>query len=132
MLRISALLTVLLSLGVAVTALAASPSSNVSPSTSVSPSVSVSPSTILADPSSYDGKPVSVTGKVASFEAQKMGSYTVTSFQLCDTKCILVIDQTGSSQYNNGDQATASGTFHTTMKGPRLTFDNVVIVTKAK
>jgi len=87
---------------------------------------------ILADTSSYDGKPVTVTGKVANFESKKMGSYTVNSFQLCDTQCILVIDQTGAAEYSDGDQATAAGIFHATMKGPRLTFNNVVIITKSK
>lgn len=92
----------------------------------------ISPSTILADPSSYEGKPVTVAGKVASFESQKMGSATVTAFQLCDAKCVQVIDQTGASQYADGDQATASGTFHATMKGPRLTFNNVILITRTK
>jgi hypothetical protein len=94
--------------------------------------VAISPSTILADPSSYEGKPVSVLGKVASFQSQKMGSATVTSFQLCDTACVQVIDQTGASQYADGDQATASGTFHATIKGPRLTFNNVILITRTK
>jgi hypothetical protein len=51
----------------------------------------------------------------------------VAGFQLCDTKCIVVIDKTNHSQ-SNGAAATVTGTFHVTFKGPRKTFTNAVVV----
>jgi hypothetical protein len=51
----------------------------------------------------------------------------VAGFQLCDAKCVVVIDKTNQAR-SNGSSATVSGTFHTTFKGPRKTFSNAVVV----
>jgi hypothetical protein len=88
----------------------------------------LAPSTILASPSTYEGKTVTVAGKVANFQTSKTMMGTVTAFQLCDSKCVLVIDETNASKHANGDQATATGTFQSTFKGPRRTFNNVVVI----
>lgn len=87
----------------------------------------LAPSTIVANPSTYDGKTVTVTGNVANFQTARTARGTVSFFQLCDGQCVVVIDATKPA-YKNGDHQTASGTFHTTFKGPRRTFSNVVLV----
>jgi hypothetical protein len=88
----------------------------------------LAPSAILANPSTYDGKMVTVKGTVAHFQTNKTPMGTVAAFQLCDSKCVLVIDQTNGSKYSDGAEATASGTFQTTFKGPRRSFNNVVLI----
>src|SRR5579871_6901685 len=89
----------------------------------------IAPSAILANPSSYDGKTVTVTGKVAHFQTSSTPMGTVAGFQLCDSKCIVVIDKTNQSR-SDGATATITGTFHSTFKGPRKTFTNAVVVGK--
>jgi hypothetical protein len=87
----------------------------------------VSPSAIVANPSSYDGKTVTVTGKISSFQTSSTPMGQVAGFQLCDSKCVVVIDKTNQSR-SNGATATITGTFHATFKGPRKTFTNAVVI----
>ncbi|HZY97480.1 MAG TPA: hypothetical protein VFE35_10280 [Candidatus Cybelea sp.] len=89
----------------------------------------LSPSAIAANASSYDGKTVTVTGTVKSFQTSSTMMGTVAGFQLCDTKCIVVIDQKNQAR-SNGASATVTGTFHVTFKGPRKTFNNAVVIGK--
>jgi hypothetical protein len=89
----------------------------------------LSPSALVAGASSYDGKTVTVTGKVSSFQTSSTMMGTVAGFQLCDSKCIVVIDKTNQAR-SNGTSATVTGTFHTTFKGPRKTFNNAVVIGK--
>src|SRR5450755_3120434 len=76
------------------------------------------PSAIVADPSAYEGKSVSVAGTVAKYQSNKTLLGTVAAFQLCDTKCIVVIDETNTA-HKDGDTTTVSGTFQTSFKGPK-------------
>jgi hypothetical protein len=99
---------------------------------SVFPAVAVAagalaPSAIVASPSTYDGKSVTVTGTVSHFQVANTAMGKVAGFELCDSKCVTVIDKTDTSR-SNGATATVSGTFHTTFKGPRKTFTNAVVV----
>jgi len=87
----------------------------------------LAPSAILANPSSYDGKTVTVTGTVAHFQTSSTPMGTVAGFQLCDSKCVVFIDKTNAS-HSNGASATVTGTFHVTFKGPRKTFNNAIVV----
>jgi glycine/serine hydroxymethyltransferase len=87
----------------------------------------LSPSAIVAGASSYDGKTVTVTGKVTNFQTSSTMMGTVAGFQLCDSKCVVVIDETNHAR-SNGSSATVTGTFHTTFKGPRKTFNNAVVI----
>lgn len=89
----------------------------------------LAPSTILAGPSSYDGKSVTVTGKVTGFQTSQTMMGKVAGFQLCDAKCVVVVDQSAQSR-TNGATATVTGTFHTTFKAPRRTFSNAVVIPK--
>jgi cytochrome c-type biogenesis protein CcmE len=114
MIRISLLAGAALALGLALPALAET----------------LAPSAIVANPASYEGKPVTVQGKVANFQTSKTPMGTVVAFQVCDTKCVLVIDQSDSLKYADGDSATVSGTFRTTFKGPRRSFNNVILYQK--
>ena len=87
----------------------------------------LAPSTIVANPASYDGKSVTVTGKVTNFQMQNTMAGQVAGFALCDTKCVVVIDKTHQSR-SNGATATITGTFHTTFKGPRKSFNNAIVI----
>jgi len=87
------------------------------------------PSTIVANPAAYDGKSVTVTGKVGSFQTSSTPMGPVAGFQLCDAKCVVVIDKTNAAR-TDGSTATVTGTFHATFKGPRKTFTNAVVIGK--
>ena len=87
------------------------------------------PSAIVANPSSYDGKSVTVAGTVKGFQTSSTPMGTVAGFQLCDSECIVVIDKTNQSR-SNGATATVSGIFHATFKAPRKTFTNAVVIGK--
>lgn len=87
----------------------------------------LAPSALVANASSYDGKTVTVTGKVTSFQTSSSPMGPVAGFQLCDSKCVVVIDKTNQSR-SNGATATVTGTFHVTFKGPRKTFSNAIVI----
>lgn len=87
----------------------------------------IAPSAIVASPATYDGKSVTVTGKVTNFQMQSTMMGQVAGFQLCDTKCVVVIDKTHQSR-SNGATATVTGTFHVTFKGPHKSFKNAIVV----
>ena len=89
----------------------------------------LAPSALLAGTSTYDGKTVTVTGTVSKYQTQKTAMGTVAGFQLCDSACVTVIDQTAAT-HANGSMATVSGTFETTFKGPMRTFHNVIVIKK--
>jgi hypothetical protein len=87
----------------------------------------LTPSAVVADPATYEGKSISVAGTVAKYQTSKTLMGTVAAFQLCDAKCVVVIDETGTA-HKDGDTLTVSGTFQTTFKGPRRSFKNVVLI----
>lgn len=87
----------------------------------------MAPSAIVANPASYEGKPVTVTGTISNLQVNKTMFRKVTGYQLCDTKCVVVIDQTNAA-HHNGEQATVSGTFQSTFKGPKRSFKNAVVI----
>jgi hypothetical protein len=89
----------------------------------------LAPSAIVANPSMYDGKSVTVTGKISNFQISSTPMGQVAGFQLCDSKCVVVIDKTHQSR-SNGAGATVTGTFHVTFKGPRKTFSNAVVIAR--
>ncbi len=85
------------------------------------------PSTLVASPATYEGKSVSVAGTVAKYQTSKTMMGTIAAYQLCDAKCIVVIDET-NTVHKDGDQVTATGTFQTTFKGRQRSFKNVVVI----
>ena len=87
----------------------------------------LAPSAIVASPATYDGKSVTVTGKVTNFQMQNTMMGQVAGFQLCDSKCVVVIDKTHQTR-SDGASATVSGTFHASFKGPHKTFKNAIVV----
>jgi hypothetical protein len=97
--------------------------------TSAAIAASLAPSAIVASPSTFDGKTVTVTGKVSSFQTSSTMMGPVAGYQLCDAKCVVVIDESNHAQ-TNGSQATVTGTFHATFKGPRKSFTNAVVIAK--
>ena len=88
----------------------------------------MTPSDVIAKAASLDGTTVTVSGKVAKFQHSSTLIGTISAYQLCDTKCIVVIDQKNGAQVN-GQSARATGTFHAQYKGPRP-FKNVVMISK--
>lgn len=90
-------------------------------------SAALSPSQILSKPSSYDGQSVTVSGKVANLKVNKSAFRQVTGFQLCDSKCVVVIDETNASR-RDGETATVSGTFQQSFKGPKRSYNNVILI----
>ena len=89
----------------------------------------LAPSAIMANPSSYDGKSVTVAGKVTGFQTSQTMMGKVAGFQLCDAKCVVVIDQSAQSR-TNGSTATVTGTFHVTFKTPKRTFNDAIVIPK--
>lgn len=89
----------------------------------------LAPSAILANPSNYDGKSVTVAGKVTGFQTSQTMMGKVAGFQLCDAKCVVVVDETGQSR-SNGSTVTVTGTFHVTFKAPKRSFNNAVVIQK--
>ena len=87
----------------------------------------LAPSALVADPASYDGKAVTVAGTVSNFQTSNTMAGKVAGFQLCDSKCIVVIDKTNQA-HSNGSTATVTGTFHVSFSGPRKTFKNAVVI----
>jgi cytochrome c-type biogenesis protein CcmE len=87
----------------------------------------LTPSQILSNPTSYEGQSVTVSGTVSNVQVSKSLFRTVTGFQLCDTKCIVVIDEKNAG-HHNGEQATVSGTFQQSFKGPKRSFKNVILI----
>jgi len=89
----------------------------------------MTPSQVVAKAASLDGTSVTVSGKVAQFQRSKTLMGTVSAFQLCDSACVVVIDQKNETQVN-GQTTTVTGTFHTQYKAPRRSFKNVVMISK--
>ncbi|HZT11845.1 MAG TPA: efflux RND transporter permease subunit [Candidatus Baltobacteraceae bacterium] len=87
----------------------------------------LTPSKLLENPAAYEGKSVTVAGTVSHLQVSKTLFRKVTGFQLCDEKCIVVIDQTNAARHD-GESATVSGTFQESFKGPKRTFKNVVLI----
>ncbi|MBV9402631.1 MAG: hypothetical protein JO018_02770 [Candidatus Eremiobacteraeota bacterium] len=89
----------------------------------------MTPSQIVAKAASLDGTTLTVSGKVAKFQRQSTLMGTVSAYQLCDSTCVVVIDQKNGTQ-TNAQTATVNGTFHTQYKAPRRSFKNVVMISK--
>jgi hypothetical protein len=87
----------------------------------------LAPTVIVAAPSTYEGKTVTVAGTVARFQTSSSPRGPVAFFQLCDASCIVVLDFTKPA-YKDGENRTVTGTFRAHFKAPRRTFDNVVLV----
>jgi len=89
----------------------------------------MTPTQVVAKAVSLDGTTVTVAGKVERFQRSSTLMGTVSAYQLCDSTCIVVIDQKNGNQVN-GQSATVTGTFHVQYKGPRRSFKNVVMILK--
>ncbi|MGB6714962.1 MAG: hypothetical protein WBE30_15170 [Candidatus Cybelea sp.] len=87
----------------------------------------VAPSALIAGPSTYDGQTVTVTGTVQNFMSKTTAMGHFSGYQLCDTKCINVIDKT-NQQHSNGTTATVTGMFHASFKAPHKTWSNALLI----
>lgn len=87
----------------------------------------LTPSLIVANPSMYNGKGVTVSGTVSNFRTKDTAIGNFTRFSLCDTQCIIVIDKTMQSHGDN-TAVTVSGTFHVSYQGPKKAMTNVLTI----
>lgn len=87
----------------------------------------VAPSALVASSSTYDGQTVTVTGTVQNFMSKTTAMGHFSGYQLCDTKCINVIDKT-NQQHSNGTTATVTGMFHASFKAPHKTWSNALLI----
>jgi hypothetical protein len=81
----------------------------------------------MAKPTAFDGQDVSVTGTVKDPTAHQFRRVSVTTFQLCDSACVNVV-QFGTANVSDGDQQTVSGTFHHAFGRRRFHMQDVVVV----
>lgn len=87
----------------------------------------VVPSNVVASASTYDGQNITLTGTVSNFETKKTAIGEYTRFNLCDTKCILVLDKT-SQPHTDNTSVTVTGTFHASYKGPHKMWSDVLTI----
>ena len=73
----------------------------------VAAAATIVPSAIVASPSTYDGQTVTVSGTVSNFMSKSTAMGKFSDFQLCDSKCITVLDKT-SQTHANGSTATVT------------------------
>ena len=86
------------------------------------------PSAIVASPSTYDGQTVTVSGTVSNYKThQSTAGGEVARFDLCDSKCVVVIDRTAQTHADNST-ATVTGKFHASLQRPKTTLTNVITV----
>ncbi|MGP8101251.1 MAG: hypothetical protein ACLQHL_10930 [Candidatus Cybelea sp.] len=85
-------------------------------------SQSVAPSALVANPASYDGQNLAVSGTAK--HPHRMRRRAATVYQLCDSACINVIEF-DNSNVSDESQVTVSGHFRSSF-GPRAM--NVLIV----
>jgi outer membrane lipoprotein-sorting protein len=89
-------------------------------------SQSVAPSALAANPSTYDGESVTVSGTVKNPTTRQTRRGTATAYQLCDSACINVIEF-GNANVSDGSQVTVSGRFRASF-GREQTMTNVLLV----
>ena len=84
------------------------------------------PAQILANPSSYDGKPLTVSGTVrnAVVQTSRQGK-EYTTFELCNDACMKVFTW-GHVKLHEGQHESVSGTFKTIKHVELHTFQNVL------
>jgi hypothetical protein len=88
----------------------------------------LTPSTVVGTPATYDGQTIMVAGTVQNIKTRNTeATGQITVFELCDTKCIHVVDKTSQTRSDNSS-ATVSGTFHASFKTPTKTRKNVLII----
>lgn len=89
-------------------------------------SQSVAPSALAANPSTYDGQSVTVSGTAKNPTARQTRRGTATVYQLCDSACINVI-QFDNPNVSDGSQVTVSGHFRASF-GRQHSMSNVLVV----
>lgn len=87
---------------------------------------SVAPSALATDPSNYDGQDVSVSGTVKNPGTRQTRRGMATTYQLCDSACINVVQFRGAA-VTDGSTVTVAGRFRATF-GRQTAMTNVLIV----
>jgi hypothetical protein len=87
----------------------------------------LAPSAIVASASTYDTQTVTVSGTVKNVKTRQGQRGTITSYQLCDTQCVNVV-QFGEAKVTEGQTSTVSGRFRAKMTRGDTTIENVIMV----
>lgn len=86
----------------------------------------IAPSALAAKSSTYDKQDVTVTGTVKNPTAHQFRRGAATTYQLCDSTCVNVL-QFGTANVSDGDQQTVSGRFFHVF-GRRFHMQDVIVV----
>jgi hypothetical protein len=87
----------------------------------------LAPSAVVAAASTYDTQTVTVTGTIKNVKTRQGQRGTMTSYQLCDTQCINVV-QFGDATVTEGQTSTVTGRFRAKVTHGDMTMQNVVMV----
>jgi hypothetical protein len=89
----------------------------------------LAPSAVVAAASTYDTKSVTVTGTVKSLERHQGPRGPVTSYQLCDTQCVNVVQfGDAGTAVADGSTQTVTGKFRASVSRGQQTMTNVIMV----
>jgi cytochrome c-type biogenesis protein CcmE len=86
----------------------------------------LAPSAVVAAASTYDTKTVTVSGTVKNVKTRNGPRGTITSFELCDTQCVNVV-QFGSATITEGQTQTVTGQFRASLSRGQMTMQNVIM-----
>jgi hypothetical protein len=87
----------------------------------------LAPSGILAAPSKFERKSVTVLGIVQTIVVRPIKGGAVSQFSLCDSRCINVIEFSRPT-FTVGQSLTISGTFYTVFSNGIIQARNAVVV----
>jgi cytochrome c-type biogenesis protein CcmE len=90
---------------------------------------SATPSAIVADPTTYDGQSVSVSGTAKAPKTRTTRRGQILTFQLCDTQCVNVVEfgDAAAAGVTEGQSVSVTGSFHASF-GKMRHMENVVLV----
>jgi hypothetical protein len=86
----------------------------------------LAPSAVVAAAKTYDTKTVTVSGTVKNVKTGTGMRGPVTSYQLCDTQCVNVV-QFGTATITEGSTQTVTGQFRASISRGQMTMSNVIM-----
>ena len=86
----------------------------------------LAPSAVVGAASTYDTKSVTVTGTVKNVKTRNGQRGQVTSYQLCDTQCVNVV-QFGAATVTEGSTQTVTGQFRASVSRGQMQMTNVIM-----
>lgn len=86
----------------------------------------LAPSAVVSAASTYDTKTVTVTGTAKNVKTRTGQRGPITSYQLCDTQCVNVV-QFGTATVAEGSTQTVTGEFRASVSRGQMTMTNVIM-----